>query len=102
MARTVDKIIDDVEAAAGLPMGAIRDHTRRTRDVSLARHVVFYLARRETKLSYAKIGLQCGFGDHKAVLYGFNRISLAVARGGGGDEPRIRLLIMKVAPGMIR
>ena len=101
MSRTVEKIIDDVEAAIGVPAGTLRDSTCRTREVSLARHVAYYVARRETKLSFAKIALAAGARDHKAVLYGFNRVSIAVSRGAGGDEPRTRLLIMKVAPGMI-
>lgn len=78
--RTLEQIVDAVERAVGLPKNATLDPDRRTRDVSLARHVIFYLARKETKLSFVSIAAHFHF-DHKSVMYGFNRVSCELAKG---------------------
>ena len=95
-ARTVPEIIAAVEAAAELPDGALVDMKRRTHDVSLARHVACYVAKRETHLSFKKIAMAFGSNDHKLILWGFNHIAIHVAK----HDDAVVALINEVAPNL--
>ena len=96
--RTVSEIIAAAECVLGLPRGACAERERRTHDVSLARHLAYYIARRETRLSFARIAQETGALDHKAILYGFNRISCALAERDDG----VIDLVRKIAPELAR
>lgn len=48
--------------------------TRRTKDVSLARHVAMYLLRETSSLSSPQVGLALGGRDHSTVLYAQRKI----------------------------
>lgn len=95
--RSLLSIVAEVEKAAGLPFGVIEDLSLRTGDVSMARHVAYYVGRRETRLSFQRIADEIGSGDHRGIMYGFNRVSCALA---DGQQWAIGL-VGKVAPAFL-
>jgi chromosomal replication initiation ATPase DnaA len=76
--RSIDQIIAAVEAAARVPQGSTRDTSCRVYEISLARHIACYIARKETHLSFKRIATAFGTDDHKIGLYAFNKISIAL------------------------
>jgi chromosomal replication initiation ATPase DnaA len=80
MPRSIEEIITFVETVAEFAPGTICDTTQRTHEVSLWRHIVFYVARRETHLSFKRIASATKVSDHKSILYGFNRIAVGVTQ----------------------
>ena len=91
MARGANEIIAAVEQLAGLPAGILKDKKNRTHDVSLARHVACYVIRKETAMSFERIARAFGNSDHKFVIWGFNRVSIALIQ----HEPLVTALYHK-------
>ncbi|MDR7037373.1 DNA-binding CsgD family transcriptional regulator [Methylobacterium sp. BE186] len=48
-------------------------------DLARARHILFWLARRETGLSFEKIGKRLGGFDHSTVRHGYVRVGRVIA-----------------------
>jgi len=79
MPRTIPEIILAAEKAVEIPLGRTFDMQCRTHEVSLARHVAVYVAKKETFFSFAKIAEAFGSYDHKFAMNGFNRVSKDLA-----------------------
>lgn len=77
--RTIEQIIEDVAKAAGISFAVIYQPFCRTPEISLARHVAVYMAKKETKLSFKYIARKIGFADHKGAINAFNRVSCDLA-----------------------
>lgn len=94
--RTIAEIVAAAEAEMKLPPGLVADALRhRTHEVCLARHVAYYVARKETRWSFALIAEAIlGRKDHKAVMHGFNRVSVALKTG----DREVVELVNAVAP----
>lgn len=79
--RSVEQIIEDVAHAASISFMRIYEMNERSYEISLARHVAVYIARKEAKLGFRRIAQVIGFSDHKGAFHAFNRVSYDIARG---------------------
>lgn len=70
---TVQKILAEVAKHYGVSQIDIKS-ARRTANITLPRHVVFYLSRTLTTWSLPRIGMFLGKRDHTTVLHGFTKI----------------------------
>lgn len=68
---TVQQITKDVTSYLEVPKSQLK---RKTKAVSLAKHIIMWLSRTWTPLGVTKIGSEMGGLDHSSVLYGWNRI----------------------------
>lgn len=93
--RTINSIVDQAEQVAGLPTGTIRDVKQRTVAQSFARHVAYYVAKIETRQSWRRIAEAMNVSDHKAIMYGFNKISVLLAE----KNPDTMKMVAAVAAG---
>jgi len=71
---TVHKITNDVTSYLKVPKSQLN---RKTKPVSMAKHIIMWLARTWTPLGVTKIGSEMGGLDHSSVLYGWNRVEEA-------------------------
>lgn len=81
-------LVDVVARECGIPPTAIMCHSRSQRFVD-ARHMVMYLARVTTDLSFPQIAKKMGGRDHSTVVHGRNKIGRLVA---AGDSDTCRLI----------
>jgi hypothetical protein len=89
--RYLDSIIREVESEYGISYDDIKG-SRRSPKMSYARHVVFYVAKEATSLSYPDIGRRMGGKDHTTILHGYHRIKKIVEAGG---EEADRIIALK-------
>lgn len=59
---------------------------RRVREVSFARFMAYYFARRVTEMSLPRLGLAFGNRDHTSVLHGLRRMDKFIPQIIGWDE----------------
>ena len=75
----------DAEIACGLPVNSLNSKTRK-RQIVLARQVVLYLLRKNTSLSFSKIGEYFGadnwIPDHATIIYAISQVQKAI------DDPQ--------------
>jgi chromosomal replication initiator protein len=74
---TVERIVAETAAAFGLVARLLRGHSRR-RDLTLARHVAMYLARRLLRRPFADLGAAFG-RDHTTVLHATRNVGARIA-----------------------
>lgn len=79
--RSVEQIILATAKAAGISPVVMRQMTCRTADVSLARAIAVYIAKKETKLGFRMLAEMFGYFDHKGALHAFNKASCKLAAG---------------------
>lgn len=89
--RSVEQIIEDVARAASISFTRIYEMNERSAEITLARHVAAYIARKETKLGFRRIAQIIGFSDHKGAVHAFNRVSCDIASG----NEAIRALVLR-------
>jgi chromosomal replication initiator protein len=74
----LDRITEVVASVFHAKVSDLRSK-KRTKTISIPRHVVMYLARMLTPMSLAEIGDHFGGRDHTTVLYAINRVEKMVA-----------------------
>lgn len=76
--RTISVSIEDIKRAVSTHYSLrISDMSskRRTRNLSLPRHIAMYLCRKHTTASYPEIGYQFGGRDHSSVIHAAHVVS---------------------------
>ncbi|NMC64228.1 MAG: chromosomal replication initiator protein DnaA [SAR324 cluster bacterium] len=76
--RTISVSVDDIKKAVSLHYSlkiADLSSKRRTRNLSLPRHIAMYLCRKHTTASYPEIGYQFGGRDHSSVIHAAHVVS---------------------------
>ena len=76
--RIVSVSIEDIKRAVALHFSlkvADLSSKRRTRNLSLPRHIAMYLCRKHTTASYPEIGNQFGGRDHSSVIHAAHVVS---------------------------
>ena len=86
------RIVLATEKVMSLPAGTIHNTAFRNTEASLARHVAFYVARKKTRQSFGRIGDAIASVDHRAVMYGFNRVSILLIE----KEPSVTTIVESV------
>ena len=76
--KTVQLSVDDIKKAVAFHFSLKVSEMvskRRTKNLSLPRHIAMYLCRKHTTASYPEIGSQFGGRDHSSVIHAANVIS---------------------------
>jgi len=76
--RTISVSVDDIKKAVSLHYSlkvSYLSSKRRTRNLSLPRHIAMYLCRKHTTASYPEIGYQFGGRDHSSVIHAAHVVS---------------------------
>jgi chromosomal replication initiator protein len=69
----VNEIIEAVARFHNLRSADITGH-KRTRTLTVPRHIAMYLARRHTRLSFPELGKEFGSRDHSTIQHGFRKV----------------------------
>lgn len=89
----LDNIIREVESEYGISYNDLKG-AKRSLKTAHARHVVFYVAKETTGLSFPEIGRRMGGKDHTTILHGHRRVS-KIVEAGGEEADRIESIKIK-------
>ncbi len=81
--RNVNFSIEDIKKAVALHFGIKTSEMiskRRTKNLSLPRHVAMYLCRKHTTASYPEIGAEFGGRDHSSVIHAANVVAVKIKK----------------------
>jgi chromosomal replication initiator protein len=88
---TPGQVLDAVSKYYNMEVSALKGR-KRSHDVALARHVAMYLMREDLHCSLPHIGEILGGRDHTTVIYGCDKITLAI---GENDDLRRDVVAIK-------
>ncbi len=77
---TIEEVVNATSSFLRIPLDMITDTKSRTFDVTNARHLAVYIARKLTFKSFEQIAdiIYKDSGNHKSVIAAFNKISILV------------------------